>query len=111
MSATIKEVAREAEVSVATVSRVFNDKGPVRSETRRRILEVAERLRYTPHGAARSLITNETHTVSVLLPDLHGELFSAEMRGIDSTAPASGSHLPAASPHHARADTKALPRA
>src|SRR6202023_1295235 len=93
MSATIKEGAREAEASVATVSRVFNDRGPVRTETRRRILEVAERLRYTPHGAARSLITHETHTVSVLLPDLHGEFFSEVMRGIDSTAHGSGYHL------------------
>src|ERR1700724_2784211 len=79
LSATIKEVAKQAGVSVATVSRVLNDKGPVRDETRRRILEVAERLRYTPHGAARSLITNETHTVAVLLPDIHGEFFSEEI--------------------------------
>jgi LacI family transcriptional regulator len=111
MSATIKEVAREAGVSVATVSRVFNDKGPVRTETRRRILEVAERLRYTPHGAARSLITNETHTVSVLLPDLHGEFFSEVMRGIDSTAHGSGYHLLVASSHNDRAEIKALLRA
>ncbi len=111
MSATIKEVAREAGVSVATVSRVFNDKGPVRTETRRRILEVAERLRYTPHGAARSLITNETHTVSVLLPDLHGEFFSEVMRGIDSTAHGSGYHLLVASSHNDHAEIKALLRA
>src|SRR5258708_32017609 len=93
MSATIKEVAREAEVSVATVSRVFNDKGPVRPETRQRILEIAERLRYTPHGAARSLITKETHTVSVLLPDIYGEFFSEVIRGIDSTSRRSCFHL------------------
>jgi LacI family transcriptional regulator len=111
MSATIKEVAREAGVSVATVSRVFNDKGPVRGDTRRRILEVAERLRYTPHGAARSLITKETHSVSVLLPDLHGEFFSELMRGIDSTAHGSGYHLLVASSHNDRAEIKALLRA
>jgi LacI family transcriptional regulator len=111
MSATIKEVARECGVSVATVSRVFNDKGPVREETRRRILEVAERLRYTPHGAARSLITNETRTVSVLLPDLHGEFFSEVMRGIDSTAHGSGYHLLVASSHNDREEIKALLRA
>jgi LacI family transcriptional regulator len=111
MSATIKEVAREAGVSVATVSRVFNDKGPVREETRRRIVEVAERLRYTPHGAARSLITKETHTVSVLLPDIHGEFFSEVIRGIDSTAHGSGYHLLVASSHNDRVEIKALLRA
>jgi LacI family transcriptional regulator len=83
----------------------------VRTETRRRILEVAERLRYTPHGAARSLITNETHTVSVLLPDLHGEFFSEVMRGIDSTAHGSGYHLLVASSHNDHAEIKALLRA
>lgn len=111
MSATIKEVARESGVSVATVSRVFNDKGPVREETRRRVIEVAERLRYTPHSAARSLITKETRTVSVLLPDLHGEFFSEVMRGIDSTAHGSGYHLLVASSHNDRAEIQALLRA
>jgi LacI family transcriptional regulator len=111
LSATIKEVAKQAGVSVATVSRVLNDKGPVRDETRRRILEVAERLRYTPHGAARSLITNETHTVAVLLPDIHGEFFSEVIRGIDSTAHGSGYHLLVASSHNDREEIKALLRA
>ncbi|HJX27449.1 MAG TPA: LacI family DNA-binding transcriptional regulator, partial [Thermoanaerobaculia bacterium] len=61
-AATIKEVAREAGVSVATVSRVFNEKGPVREETRVRILEVALRLGYSPNAMARSLITKKTGT-------------------------------------------------
>ena len=54
---TIKDVAREANVSVATVSRVLNGSGPVSDETRRRIREVASRMRYVPHSGARSLIT------------------------------------------------------
>ena len=44
--------------------RVFNDKGPVREETRQRVLRVARRLRYAPHGAARSLITRRTSTIA-----------------------------------------------
>jgi LacI family transcriptional regulator len=111
MSVTIKQVAREAGVSVATVSRVFNDKGPVRPETRQRIVEIAERLRYTPHGAARSLITKETHTVSVLLPDIYGEFFSEVIRGIDATAHRSGYHLLVASSHNDRAEIEAVLRA
>ena len=80
--ATIKDVAREADVSVATVSRVFNDSGPVSASTRQRIQEVAARLRYSPHGLARSLITSKTSTIGVLLPDLYGEHFSEVIRGM-----------------------------
>jgi len=111
MSVTIKEVAREAGVSVATVSRVFNEKGPVREETRRRIREVAERLRYMPHGAARSLITNKTSTVRVLLPDIYGEFFSEVIRGIDSAARGSGYHLLVSGSHEDRGEIEALIRA
>jgi LacI family transcriptional regulator len=73
---TIKHVAKEAGVSVATVSRVMNHSDLVADATRQVVLEVATRLGYTPHGAARSLITNRTSTVGVLLPDLYGEFFS-----------------------------------
>jgi hypothetical protein len=80
---TIREVARESGVSVASVSRVMNEKGPVREETRLRIRRAIEKLRYAPHGAARSLITRKTHNLGVLLPDLFGEFFSELIRGID----------------------------
>ena len=61
--ATIKDVAREAAVSIATVSRVINGLGNVTDVTRARILGVAARLRYVPDSAARSLITGRTHTI------------------------------------------------
>lgn len=111
MSVTIKEVAREAGVSVATASRALNDKGPVRPETQRRVREVADRLRYVPHGAARSLITNRTSTVGVLLPDLYGEFFSEVIRGIDQTARGHGYHLLVSSSHNDRAEVEAAFRA
>ncbi|MDP9206653.1 MAG: LacI family transcriptional regulator [Gemmatimonadota bacterium] len=90
---TIKDVAREAKVSVATVSRVLNGSGPVREETRRLIREVAGRMRYVPHSGARSLITSKTQTLGVLLPDLYGEFFSEVIRGMDDTAQKNGFHL------------------
>jgi LacI family transcriptional regulator len=90
---TIKDVAREANVSVATVSRVLNGSGPVSAETQHRIREVAGRLRYVPHGGARSLITSKTYTLGVLLPDLYGEFFSEVIRGMDDTAQRHGFHL------------------
>jgi LacI family transcriptional regulator len=91
--ATIKDVAREASVSVATVSRVFNGAAVVREETARRIREVAAALRYAPHSGARSLITNRTNTLGVLLPDLYGEFFSELIHGIDLTARKEGYHI------------------
>jgi LacI family transcriptional regulator len=91
--ATIKDVAREASVSVATVSRVFNGAAVVREETARRIRDVAATLRYAPHGGARSLITRRTHTLGVLLPDLYGDFFSELIHGIDITARREGYHI------------------
>ncbi len=90
---TIKDVAREAKMSVATVSRVLNGSGPVSEETNRLIREVVGRMRYVPHSGARSLITSKTETIGVLLPDLYGEFFSEVIRGMDDTAQRNGYHL------------------
>src|SRR5689334_15686183 len=103
--ATIKDVAREAGVSVATVSRVFNDSELVSDDTRQLVREVAGRMHYWPNGAARSLITNRTHALGVLLPDLYGDFFSELIRGIDMAARRAGLHLLVSSSH---ADTDAL---
>ena len=105
--ATIKDVAREAGVSVATVSRVFNESGPVSEETRRRIREVAARLQYAPHAGARSLITSKTNTIGVLLPDLYGEFFSEVIRGMDQAAQRRGYHLLVSGSHDAREEIEA----
>jgi LacI family transcriptional regulator len=93
MGVTLKDVAREAQVSTATVSRVINGHGNVSDATRERILGVAERLRYVPDSAARSLSTGLTHTIGVLLPDLYGEFFSEIIRGIGQAARGRGLHL------------------
>ncbi|WP_457421370.1 LacI family DNA-binding transcriptional regulator [Roseateles sp. P5_E7] len=97
--ATIKDVARVAGVSVATVSRALNGAENVLPDTRQRIVDVARELRYSPSGAARSLITRRTDTIGALLPDLHGEFFSELIRGIDQAARARGLHLLLSSSH------------
>lgn len=99
MPATIKDVAKAAGVSVATVSRALNCADNVLPETRQRIQDAAKALRFTPSGAARSLITRRTDTVGALLPDLHGEYFSELIRGIDQAARARGLHLLVSSSH------------
>src|SRR5215207_8849231 len=105
-NASIKAVARLAGVSVATVSRVLNDSGPVKEETRRRILEVVESLGYVPHVAARSLTTNQTDTLGVLLPDIYGEFFSELIRGIDSAARRRGYHVLVSGSHEDREEVR-----
>ena len=104
MSVTIKDVAREANVSVATVSRALNGHENVAEQVRKRVLEVADRLRYSPHHAARSLSSRRTHTIGVVLPDLYGEFFSELMRGIDQVARERGLHLLVSSYHGNRAE-------
>src|SRR6266702_2865834 len=97
---TIKDVAREAGVSVATVSRVHNNSRLVTDATRRRVRAVAQRLRYSPNAAARSLSTSRTSSIGVLLPDLYGEFYSELIRGIDQTAQRHGFHLLLAGSHN-----------
>lgn len=98
-SVTIRDVARVAKVSVATVSRALNGHDNVTEAVRRRVLAVAHELRYSPHHAARSLSSRRTHTIGVVLPDLHGEFFSELMRGIDQVARECGLHLLVSSYH------------
>lgn len=90
---TIRDVARLAQVSVATVSRALNGHDSVTAETRRRVLDAAAELRFTPSSAARSLITRRTQTIGAVLPDLHGEYLSELIRGIEVAARAHELHL------------------
>ncbi len=98
-SVTIKDVARQANVSVATVSRALNGHENVADAVRTRVLAVARELRYSPHHAARSLSSRRTNTIGVILPDLYGEFFSELMRGIDQVARDHGQHLLVSSYH------------
>jgi LacI family transcriptional regulator len=111
LNVTIRDVAAQAGVSVATVSRVFNQKGPIREETVRRVMDVAGALQYVPHAGARSLSTRSTRTIGVVLPDLHGEFFSEVIRGIDLAARAAGYHLLLSGSHADRDEMRAVVQA
>lgn len=110
-SVTIRDVAAKAGVSVATVSRVFNRKGPIKEDTMRRVMEIAAELQYVPHAGARSLSTRSTRTIGVVLPDLHGEFFSEVIRGIDLAARAEGYHLLLSGSHADREEMRAVVQA
>lgn len=86
MSATIKEVAKQAGVSIATVSRVFNNSNLVNQKTVERVRNIAQSLHYVPNASARSLSRRKSDTFGMILPDLFGEFFSEVIRGADQTA-------------------------
>ena len=83
---TIRDVARQAGVSISTVSRVLNDTCAVNEEKRRLVIDAAETLGYTPNPAARSLLSKQTGGLGVLLPFMSGEFFSELLNGLDEAA-------------------------
>jgi LacI family transcriptional regulator len=97
--ATIRDVARLAEVSVASASRAMNGLGSVTDATRQKVLAAARMLRFVPHSGARSLSTQRTDTVGLVLPDLYGEFFSELIRGVDLAARERGLHLLVSNSH------------
>jgi len=76
MSPTLEEVAKLAGVSRSTVSRVVNDHPNVRPEVRERVWQVIRQIDYQPHAAARSLVTNRTHVIGMVIPEAVTTLFT-----------------------------------
>jgi len=83
-SVTIRDVARQAGVSVATVSRYINRNAPVSSEVAERIGRVMSDLRYVPHAAARHLASRKTRVIGLLLNNLHNDFFVPLLNGVES---------------------------
>ncbi len=83
---TIYDVAREADVSMATVSRVVNGNANVKPATRKKVLDVIEKLDYRPNAVARGLASKKTTTVGVIVPDVTDMYFASLARGIDDVA-------------------------
>lgn len=93
MAVTISDIAKEAGVSQATVSRVLNQSGYVKEETRKKILNVMERLNYSPSAIARSLSTNKTNTIGVVVPDINNPFFGEVIKGISEVADKHGLNI------------------
>jgi LacI family transcriptional regulator len=87
---TMADVAREAGVSLMTVSRVVNSKAEVGVATRQRVQEVIERLGYRPSGIARGLATKRTGTIGLVLPDVANPFFAEVAQGAEHVAYAEG---------------------
>lgn len=90
---TVYDVAKEARVSTATVSRVLNGHTSVAKSLQEKVRIAAERLNYRPHQGARSLMIKRTDTIGMILPDMYGEFFSEFIRGADQEARKRNIHL------------------
>ena len=90
---TVKDIARMAGVSHATVLRALNDKPRVSSETRQRILELANELNYIPNVLARSLVLQETHAIGLVITNIANPLFAELTKGVEDVARANGYHV------------------
>lgn len=86
MSISIKDVAKEAKVSIATVSRVLNGIEVVNEETQKRVRDAVDKLGYRPNIIARSLKTQKTRTIGILIPDISNSLYPEIVRGIEDVA-------------------------
>ena len=83
MAATIKDVAREAGVSISTVSRVINNSKPVSPEVKEKVNRVIESLQYKPNEIARTLVTKKSHLVGVIITDIGNSYITEMVRGIE----------------------------
>lgn len=84
---TIKDIARECGVSVTSVSRVLsNSDYPVSAQMREKIIRTAQRLNYTPNLFARSLKTNESSEIAILVPNIVNPFYTSLVSGIESVA-------------------------
>ena len=88
----IKDVAKMAGVSTATVSHVINETRFVREETRQKVLEAIEALNYYPSAIARGLATNSTQTVGLIVSDIANPFFTAVARGVEDEINRHGYH-------------------
>lgn len=84
---TIMDIAKEVNVSKTTVSMVLNNKSiNVSDETRKKILKTASEMNYIPNTVARSLSTNRTNTIGIILPDIENPFFAMMAKTIEDTA-------------------------
>ncbi|MBC8061141.1 MAG: LacI family DNA-binding transcriptional regulator [Clostridiaceae bacterium] len=81
MAASIKDVAKEAGVSIATVSRVLNDVDVVNEDTKAKVQLAIKKLDYRPNIVARSLKTQRTRTIGIIIPDISSQFYSEIVRG------------------------------
>ncbi|MBV7504281.1 LacI family transcriptional regulator [Bacillus sp. sid0103] len=90
MKPTIYDVAKEANVSIATVSKVINNTGRISEKTKNKVLEIMEELEYQPSSLAAALTGKKTFTIGVLVPDIANPFFAEVARALENNARETG---------------------
>lgn len=90
---TLKQIAEALGVSAMTVSRALNDKDNVDDKTRKKIVDKAHEMGYTPNHVAKSLVSSKTYTIGVVIPEITHAFFPEVVRGIEEVTYASDYHL------------------
>lgn len=90
---TINEVAKEAGVSITTVSRVLNNNYPVKEETRKRVEEAIKKLNFKPNQMARGLITKKSSIIGILVPSITNWFFSSTVEDMERELKSKGYHI------------------
>ncbi len=107
--ATIKDVAREAGVSVATVSRVINNSPKASQSSIDSVTKAMKELGYRPNAAARALVSQNTNTIGVLVSDVSDPFFGTLVKAVDNIAHQAGKHLLIGNGYHrAEEERKAI---
>ncbi|WP_050608364.1 LacI family DNA-binding transcriptional regulator [Clostridium niameyense] len=86
MAVSIKDVAKEAGVSIATVSRVLNDIDVVNEDTKKKVVDAIDKLGYRPNIVARSLKTQISKTIGIIIPDISNQFYPEIVRGAEDVA-------------------------
>lgn len=102
MTSTIKEIAKRANVSIATVSRALNDSPKVTEQTKQIIQKIADELNYKPNLLARNFVKKTSNVIGVILPDIADEFFSELIKGIDEVCYANNFYTMVLSTHKYR---------
>ena len=90
---TIKDIARELNLSISTVSRALRNGFEISLETKKRVLELAQRLDYNPNPLALSLLSRQSYDIGVIVPEIANPFFAIVIAGIEDIAFAQGYHV------------------
>ncbi len=90
MKATIKDIAKAANISYSSVSRALNGLKGVSEQTRELVFRIAEEMEYSPNAVARGLVQKQTATLGLILPDITNPFYPELVRGVEERASAAG---------------------
>ena len=80
---SLKDIAKELNLSISTVSRAIRNTGEINPETRKAVLDLAEKWNYKPNPLAMGLLKNKTNTIGIIIPDIESYYYASILRGIE----------------------------